>query len=286
MFTRHKTLLRLLELAGGRASRLQLVKWAFLLANEAELEHAHRYQFVPYLHGPFSFTLYHDLDVLVRRGKLARASEHDIELGPSLQRQDTVLKPAVEAKLDCCWEEYGTLDTDGLLDTVYDRYPWFTVNSAREERRASPRPAAPPAVYTVGYQGMQVDGLLNLLLETGIRRLVDVRRNPISRCYGFHKSTLSGISMKLDVDYCHFPELGIPSECRAALSDPASYERLLDHYEAETLPKQRDDVARIATMARETPSALLCMERDVRCCHRGRLALAAAKICGLPVKHL
>ena len=35
-----------------------------------------------------------------------------------------------------------------------------------------------------------VNALLDLLLRKGIRRLVDVRCNPVARRYGYHKATL------------------------------------------------------------------------------------------------
>ena len=68
-----------------------------------------------------------------------------------------------------------------MVDSVYASHPWFTLNSDATHKRAATRPAVKPAVYTVGYEGIMVDALLDLLLRKGIQRLLDVRCNPIAR---------------------------------------------------------------------------------------------------------
>lgn len=70
----------------------------------------------------------------------------------------------------------------------------------------------------------------------GIAALIDVRANPVSRKYGFARSSLSDIAGKLDIDYTHIPELGISSKDRSQLCDFDSYQELLDRYERKTLP--------------------------------------------------
>ena len=94
------------------------------------------------------------------------------------------------------------------------------------------------------------------------------------------------ISLKLGLGYHHLPELGIPSSERGKLSDFDSYQRLLDRYEAEMLPCQGDHMTDAIRLLKQEPSALLCVEKDVRWCHRGRLAKALASRSGLPVIHL
>ena len=50
---------------------LRVMKGMFLLAQGADLPHAQAYQFLPYLYGPCSFEIYHDLDGLVAAGLVA-----------------------------------------------------------------------------------------------------------------------------------------------------------------------------------------------------------------------
>src|SRR5258706_15941913 len=86
MFSRQRAILRLVENEGGRIERLRLVKLAFLVSREPESPRIGVYEFVPYRRGPFSFTLYHELNSLVRDGWVSQ-SEHHIETAclPTLQ---------------------------------------------------------------------------------------------------------------------------------------------------------------------------------------------------------
>jgi len=123
-------------------------------------------------------------------------------------------------------------------------------------------------------------------MRTGIKAILDVRANPVSRKYGFAKRSLSDIAEKLGLAYEHLPDLGIPSAQRGDLGDIDSYQRLLESYEHEILPQQTTEIDRLIGLLRQRPSVLICVEKDVRLCHRGRLAQAVAKRSGLPVKHL
>jgi len=51
------------------------------------------------------------------------------------------------------------IGTSALIDRVYAAHPWFTMNSESVHKRRVNRPTAAPAVYTVGYEGIMVDGL-------------------------------------------------------------------------------------------------------------------------------
>jgi len=178
---------------------------------------------------------------------------------------------------------------NSLLRDVYARYPWYAAKTKLTEflpATIPSAPSAPLAVYTIGYEGISVDGFFNRLLRVGIRAIIDVRANPVSRKYGFARKSLSGIAEKLGLHYRHFPQLGIASVDRAKLNGFASYQTLLDRYEREMLPRQASEVAAVARVVQAEPSALLCVEKDVRCCHRSRLAEAVARESKLEVKHL
>ena len=277
MIQRQKVLLQLLQRAGGKASHLQLVKWLFLLRQEScNPSSAAHYQFVPYKFGPFSFTLYQELEALIRDAELTAPTENELQAAKHRFTAPPIGEPALELEIDRCWQRYGHLSTTALLDTVYARYPWFTMNSEQKERRAVKRPVVKPAVFTAGYEGLQVDGFLNLLLQSGIERLIDVRNNPVSRRYGFHKSTLAKLCERLAIEYRHEPEVGIPSAWRTQLDTQADYDRLFDRYERDILPAQQVVIERIAALVTESPSALVCQECEPRCCHRTRLAKCVA----------
>jgi uncharacterized protein (DUF488 family) len=131
-----------------------------------------------------------------------------------------------------------------------------------------------------------VDGFLDRLVRSGIQCLVDVRHNPVSRRYGFHKSTLSRLCDYLGIEYQHFPELGVPSENRTSLHVLSDYQALFDRYQREMLPRQAVTVQKAAKILSARPSVLVCMEANPEFCHRTHLATVLAKLTGLPIKHL
>jgi uncharacterized protein (DUF488 family) len=284
MFSRQRAILRLIENEGGTVSRLRLVKLAFLLSHEKGAPRLGTYDFVPYKHGPFSFTLYHDMGILERDGWLKGVDHIRIAEAPDLET--AFLDREFVDQIDDVSLRHRSMTTSALIDNVYARYPWFTLNSEAVHKRAASRPTVPPAVYTVGYEGIMVDALLDLLLRKGIRRLIDVRSNPIARRYGYHKTTLHRLCDDVGIEYVHFFSLGIPSAWRASLSDQSSYERLFERYTNEILPNQRAAMDAVARLMVEKPSALMCMEADHHSCHRSRLGADLSRQTSLPVREL
>src|SRR5260370_3020300 len=284
MFSRQRAILRLIENEGGSIARLRLVKLAFLLSRETEAPRAGLYDFVPYKHGPFSFTLYHELRVLGRDGWLTE-QEHDVGLAEA-PLGTAFLDKEFLTLIDELSVRHRSTPTGAMVDAVYRDYPWFTVNSDTIQKRAGCKPGAEPAVYTVGYQGIMVDALLDCLLHKGIKRLIDVRCNPIARRYGFHKATLCRLCNDVGIEYAHFASLGVPSAWRTDLSDQSSYQQLFERYENEILPKQRAAVERVGDLVAGMPSALMCMEAAHDCCHRSRLGAEGSRRTSLPVVEL
>jgi len=285
MFSRQRTILRLLQNEGGTTSRLRLVKLAFMVSRERDVPRTGVYEFVPYLRGPFSFTLYHDLRGLASGGWVTEA-ERDIALTQPSDLETAFLDSQLVARIDRVSERFRSVTTSALIDCVYQDYPWFTTNSEVTEKRAMNRPKGSLAIYTVGYEGIMVDGLLDLLLRTGVEQLIDVRCNPIARRYGFHKSTLNRLCGDVGIVYVHIPSLGIPSAWRADLVDRESYDRLFSRYEREILPAESASVLRVGKLVNERPSALMCMEADHTCCHRSRLAALVSRDTKLAIKEL
>lgn len=120
----------------------------------------------------------------------------------------------------------------------------------------------------------------------GVRRIIDVRSNPIARRYGFHKSTLQRLANYVGIDYQHQPTLGISPQERKDVTSKLQYDALFRRYEFKTLKQQSIAVESVSKSIAKTPSTLLCMERDPACCHRSRLANKLSQISGLPIKHL
>lgn len=271
--------------SGGHCTKMQLAKLTFLLAREGRSDQLKTfYEFVPYLYGPYSFTLNHELDNLVRSGLLLLPTDEKLELTKEGQKAvGSKLDARLLRDLELLEKNYGKLDQNSLVDEVYKKYPWFTLNSANKRKRNATQVEAPCANYTIGYQGFQVDGLLNKLLETGIKTLVDTRSNPISRRYGYHKSTLQKLCQKVGVKYEHLPELGIPSDWRQDLENELAYSVLFERYEESVLGTQTQVIAKLSERVTTAPTAFLCRESNPSECHRSRLAGALRKLNGLPI---
>lgn len=288
MFTREKIVLKLLNQLHQPVSKTVFVKLVFLLRHETSLKNMSSfYDFVPYKYGPFSFTLYRELERLMSNGYVREVEGKLVPLplvasaGPLAPPSKTAVRHVVE--------NYGNTSIEAILEDVYRRYPWFALNSELPQRRfASIEPPlkAPPAVYTSGYEGMSVEGFFNRLLRQGIRLLIDVRANPVSRKYGFAGSRLRQFCERLGLSYRHEPSVGIPRGARSELNDLASYRRLFRYYEESILSAQFKKIAELGGIMSEIPSVLVCFEKDVERCHRGCLAPHIARESGLKVIHL
>jgi len=285
MLNRQKLLIYLMKLANRPVSRTELTKWCFLLRSEStSLGGPAFYDFVPYLYGPFSFTLYQEAEKLVAQNYLHDDGNNHWSFNSHIAASAGSPGKDVERDAIQLLSQFGTKDPIALVDYVYKRYPDFTINSKR--RMQYPHPKAAPAVFTAGYEGMSIDGFLYLLICAGIKRLIDVRNNPIARRFGFHKSTLKRLTGRLDIDYVHLPELGIRSEDRQSLLDQKAYDSLFDRYERTILKKSIESIRHVGRLVTELPSVLVCMESKPTCCHRSRLDTAVSKETNLPIRHL
>lgn len=286
MINRQRALIRFIANEGGRIKMLRLVKLSFLLRETAETApKSSLYDFIPYHFGPYSFTLNYELRALERDGWV-RISEKDVELLRDAKTEVSKLDRGVASEIDSLVRRYRNVLTATLVSRVYADYPWYTSRAQDEKLRRVEVPTVSPAIFTVGYEGLMLDGLLDMLLRAGVKRLIDVRCNPVARRFGFHKSTMERHCRDVAIQYTHVPELGIPSNKRTDLDDQKSYNRLFDYYEEKILPAHEESVDMVSSLMREEPSVLMCMEADAKCCHRTRLAAAIAKDTDLPVKGL
>ncbi len=286
MLHRQKALLLILQQVGCRATSLQMMKWAFLLSKETP-SHGGKtfYQFIPYRYGPYSFTLNQETDALIRNGFLVKEDGNYWSLTDFGKKFNVNLPKDITQDIFHVAFKYGKLSAQNLVDLVYDKYTWFTINSDLTGKRKQQRPVAEKAIYTAGYEGKTVDEFLNLLMECGISRLIDVRSNPISRRYGFHKSTLARLCGFMGIDYKHIPELGILGSDRHDLNSTFQYTDLFDKYRIG-LASQENALINVIDLLKSEPSVLVCMEADPLFCHRNVLAHHLEPLINMPIKHL
>ncbi|MDO9710327.1 DUF488 domain-containing protein [Paracraurococcus lichenis] len=144
--------------------------------------------------------------------------------------------------------------------------------------------AAP--LFTIGYEGATLDGLIATLREAGVTRLVDVRELANSRRPGFAKRALSEALGRAGIGYAHVRALGTPPEGRAAARAGRSAEMKRIFGARLAGIEAQAAVAALAAEGREARLCLLCLEADPAQCHRSLVAEAVAAAGGLGIVHL
>ena len=293
LFDRQKCLLALVKTLGDNVSNMDFQKLLFLYCTEFEDKPS--YEFVPYRFGSFSFTSYADKRRLIERGLLV---DHDnIWKLSDVGKVAGEVLPSTKERMMQFARKHAGLRGDELVAETYRRHPYYAIRSEMatrllaSDRRAlaavkSARPAKrTAAVCTIGYEGRSLESYLNVLIQNAITVLCDVRRNPLSRKYGFSKATLAKGCEGVGIQYVHVPELGIASEFRRNLDSQADYDALFEFYERETLPQQSTHLDRIKQwVVDDERVALTCFERLPQQCHRSCVANAMNKKFGREFK--
>ncbi len=289
LFDRQRLLLALIEALGGSVQSTDFQKLLLLYTKECESEPS--YDFVPYQFGGFSFSSYADKRRLIDRG-LLDDDENRWTLSDT-GRIAAKREHTIGARAAPFIARYSKLRGDSLIAEVYRRHPYYATRSriaervlpAAKDRRpiADARPVSRgPGLVTIGYEGRSLEAYLNLLLQDSVTLLCDVRRNPLSRKYGFAKSTLSKACANVGIRYEHMPELGIASAERKELVTQADYDALFAIYERDSLPRQNEALAKIRRWIdhEDQRVALTCYEAAPCQCHRHCVAEALASLGG------
>jgi uncharacterized protein (DUF488 family) len=133
-------------------------------------------------------------------------------------------------------------------------------------------------VFTIGYEGADVDRFLTTLKDAGVATLADVRAVALSRKREFSKSALRDALAGQGIGYEHFIRLGTPKEGRQAAraGDGALMRRIYCEEVLTTEPAQ-EAFRNLEALAQAQPICLLCFERDPENCHRRVLAQRLAE---------
>ncbi len=135
--------------------------------------------------------------------------------------------------------------------------------------------------FTIGYEGRKIDDYIESLLAHGVKVLIDVRRNPISRKKGFSKNSLAGFLRNHHIDYIHMPELGISSDQRKNIKTDDDYKKLFIHYKKNELAENQTSIRKIIDILQINKRvAITCFEREVEKCHRHCVSQAVATLHG------
>jgi len=118
-------------------------------------------------------------------------------------------------------------------------------------------------IYSLGYEGLTVAGLVERLQQSRVEELVDVRASPQSRKPGFSRKSLAASLVGAGIGYRHEPLLG---NAFRDVEDFAAAMVLMREHLSGGEPAAA--VARLVELAEGRRIAVLCLESDQRRCHR------------------
>jgi uncharacterized protein (DUF488 family) len=128
--------------------------------------------------------------------------------------------------------------------------------------------------FTLGYTGRKLEELLDTLIASGVRTLLDIRQNAVS----MYRPELSKGNLQQAVEarglqYVHAPELGVPRDIRAKAIATGSRDVIWTWYDKHVAePYLGGNLHRFLNSV-EHPVALMCAELDPAECHRHRLSV-------------
>lgn len=140
-------------------------------------------------------------------------------------------------------------------------------------------------IYTIGYEGMDLEEFMSLLAEHDVETIVDVREMPLSRKPGFSKKALEAALNLSGREYVHMGSLGCPKSIRDQYREDGNWKRYSEGF-LKYLATQDDAVAELSALAETSSCALLCFEADYNFCHRSMVASAVKKYAGSRIEHL
>ncbi|MDY0248008.1 DUF488 domain-containing protein [Methanosarcina mazei] len=252
----------------GLSSRFMIVKSLFLSSHVEKIDKLIKfYHFFPHHYGPFSNVCYSDISRLQKEGYILE-KEKKFELTEKGKEALKGIDPKATLKINRVVKKFNS-DKE-IMEYVYRKFPDYTIKS--KLLPCQDVNMRDPGLFTVGYEGRDVDLFLNILIKNDIDVLIDVRKNPFSMKFDFTKNSLKNYLEHSEIRYLHIPELGIEGEKRKDLLTLKDYEKLFEDYQKTTIKDNPELLDKITELSRSHRVALMCFEADVNMCHRGVIA--------------
>lgn len=127
------------------------------------------------------------------------------------------------------------------------------------------------SISGIGYEGLTLETFISKLRIRGVRTLVDVRLNAISRKRGFSKRALAEALDEAGIGYVHLPALGNQRDNRAGYGELESdlAREVRDRFRQELQSEAASTALReVADLAQAGEVVLFCYEQDEQHCHR------------------
>jgi uncharacterized protein (DUF488 family) len=144
-----------------------------------------------------------------------------------------------------------------------------------------------PTIRTIGHSTRSLSALVELLRDSEIRTLVDVRTIPRSRRFPhFNRETLPASLRDVGIAYMHMPGLGglrhaRPDSTNTGWRNP-SFRGYADYMQT---PEFEHNLAALIEHARRDRVAIMCAEAVPWRCHRSLIA-DALTVRGMAVEHI
>jgi uncharacterized protein (DUF488 family) len=127
-------------------------------------------------------------------------------------------------------------------------------------------------IYTIGYEGTDIERFIRTLKIVGIEQLVDVRAVPLSRKKGFSKN---GLRQQLEAEgirYVHLAGLGDPKPGRDAAKAQRYDEFRRIYGEHLNGAEAKAEIGILRNLIGTHSTCLMCFERNPAECHRSIVA--------------
>lgn len=134
-------------------------------------------------------------------------------------------------------------------------------------------------LFTIGYEGCDIEAFCRFLKQKKISLLIDVRKNPVSRKRGFSKNKLAENLGRYKINYIHNPNVGVPQAWRQlAKKKQLSRKKMFQDYQKKILPRCKEDLKNLLDIGVSNNTVLMCFENEATDCHRHFLAKKLKKI--------
>ncbi len=133
-------------------------------------------------------------------------------------------------------------------------------------------------IYTIGYEGLDLERYTVMLLKYGIQTLIDVREAPVSRIHGFSKNQLAQKLREMGIVYQNPKALGCPREIRYKYKQDKDWIKYANDF-LDYLAQQHEILTWLADIVVSSKCCLMCFEQNANQCHRSFVASYLKEIC-------
>jgi len=126
-------------------------------------------------------------------------------------------------------------------------------------------------LFTLGYQGLTQNEFAKLILDNGIKKIIDVRAVPLSRKKGFSKSKLESRLNEIGLEYEHIRSLGTPKAIREDFKLNGDFQEFSKLY-LRAISNEKKTLDDLSSKVSNSVCCLLCFEKAPSECHRSIVA--------------